>query len=266
MIRVAARLILDQARGCVQSKGLFTLALSGGRTPAGLYEFLSRKSEAASMPWKKTHIFWGDERLVPRDSEHSNFRLAEDSLLSRIKIPQANVHPMHVDRFDPEENAVLTEQGLRDFFSTRGAPRAANPREDGFPGLDLVLLGLGEDGHTASLFPNSPALAETGRMVAAVKSGPGITPAVTRLTLTLPVLNAARMVVFMVSGQSKHPALKQVLNPVSKKVLPAGLIRPRGQLIWLVHPPLPFLPGRQTRIFYNILSKFARCGCSFLLQ
>jgi len=234
----AAGLILDKAVQSVQSLGLFTLVLSGGRTPAGLYELLSRNSNARTMPWAKTHIFWGDERLVPRHSENSNFKLARDKLLSRIKIPETNVHPMCVDLESPEENARISEQKLLDFFSSRWPSEKAGGQKSFIPTFDLILLGLGRDGHTASLFPGSPVLEETSRMIAAVTPGPDIFPHVPRLTLTLPVLNAARMIVFLVSGQDKHPALRKVFEPVSGTVPPAGLVRPKEELIWLVHPSL----------------------------
>ena len=238
MNRFATGLILEQAALSVQRKGLFTMVLSGGRTPAGLYELLSRDNTARSMPWEKTHIFWGDERLVPRHSENSNFKLARDKLLSRVKIPKTNVHPMSVDLESPEENARISEQELLDFFRSHGPSEKAGRQKPFIPTFDLILLGLGRDGHTASLFPGSPVLEETSRMIAAVTPGPDIFPHVPRLTLTLPVLNAARMIVFLVSGQDKHPALKQVFEPVSGTVPPAGLVRPKEELIWLVHPSL----------------------------
>ncbi len=232
----AAERIREQAWRCVKDRGVFTLALSGGSTPSGLYRLLGEPGFSETMPWDRTHVFWGDERMVPRDSQESNFKLAWDHMLSRIPIPESNIHPMVVDRESLEENARLSEQALRSFYGIREPSGADDLGEGGLPVMDLVLLGLGGDGHTASLFPGSPALEEATKLVAAVPA-PEASPQVDRVSLTLPVLNKARSVFFLVSGQGKHPVLRQVLEQETKE-LPASLIHPREELIWLVHPPL----------------------------
>jgi len=232
----AAERIREQAWRCVKDRGVFTLALSGGSTPSGLYRHLGQPGFSETMPWDGTHVFWGDERMVPRDSEKSNFKLAWDQMLSRTPIPESNIHPMVVDRDALEENARLSEQSLRSFFGMREQSAAGDSGQAGLPEMDLVLLGLGGDGHTASLFPGSRALEEDTKLVAAVPA-PDASPQVDRVSLTLPVLNKARSVFFLVSGEGKHPVLRQVLGQEPNE-LPAGLIRPREELIWLVHPPL----------------------------
>ena len=236
LVHFAAERIRERAWRCVEERGMFILALSGGSTPSGLYRFLGQPDFSETMPWDRTHVFWGDERLVPMDSEESNFKLAWDHMLSRTPIPKSNIHPMVVDRGSLEENADLSEQSLRSFFGIQASSVAGDRGEHGLPQMDLVLLGLGGDGHTASLFPGSRALEEATKLVAAVPA-PGIPPEVDRVSLTLPVLNKARSVFFLVSGEGKHTVLKQVLEQETKE-LPAGLIRPREELIWLVHPPL----------------------------
>lgn len=228
LCRFAAELILARAEYCVQKRNIFTLVLSGGSTPASLYELLGAGEMAAAMPWKNIHIFWSDERVVPRESEHSNFRMAWERFLTVVGIPPANIHPFHVDEGSVEENARLSVQDIKNFF--------CDP-DSALPSFDLVLLGMGPDGHTASLFPGSMSLAEDTKIVVAVPA-PGISPAVPRLTLTLPVLNNAETVVFLVSGKNKHNALKQVLKPRrGLPLLPAGRVQPTGRIIWLVHPP-----------------------------
>ncbi len=236
LVHFAAERIREQAWRCVKDRGVFTLALSGGSTPSGLYRLLGEPGFSETMPWDRTHVFWGDERMVPRDSQESNFKLAWDQMLSRTPIPESNIHPMVVDRDALEENARLSEQYLRSFFRIQEQSAIGDRGEDGLPEMDLVLLGLGPDGHTASLFPGSLALEEATKLVAPVPA-PDVSPQVDRVSLTLPVLNKARSVFFLVSGQGKHPVLRQVLEQ-ERNDLPAGLIRPREELIWLVHPPL----------------------------
>jgi 6-phosphogluconolactonase len=207
------------AEAAVQERGRFSVALSGGNTPRTVYSLLA--SEHKQLPWDRIHIFFGDERHVPPDDPDSNFRMASESLLSKVPIPEKNIHRIHAE-LDAETAAEEYDQQLRDFF---GLVNQAWPR------FDLVFLGIGEDGHTASLFPGSEALTETSRRVAAnwVEKFKTF-----RITLTFPVLNHAAEVVFLVSGASKAQILSEILRPGTQKY-PAQSVQPEnGRLLWLV--------------------------------
>jgi 6-phosphogluconolactonase len=219
-----ARVVVDEARRAVAKTGCFYLALSGGSTPRPVYEALARPPFSADMPWDRTHVFWGDERCVPPGDARSNEAMARDRLLRHVPISEDRVHPMGCRGEDAARTAVRYEALLRTMF----------PRSDGalHEGLDVILLGLGEDGHTASLFLGSAALDETERWVAVAHGGE-----LTRVTLTAPFINLSGLVVFMVTGAAKAPAVRQVLEHASKDAdaLPAGRIRPvRGRLLWLL--------------------------------
>jgi 6-phosphogluconolactonase len=216
----AAEEVAARAREAVARRGRFAIALSGGSTPGLLYERLARRR---ALPWSRVHVFWGDERVVPPGHPDSNFGAAERTLLSRVPLPRANVHRVPTETHGPAVAARVYEDELRSFFAT--PPR-------GFPRFDLVLLGLGADGHTASLFPGNEALREEERLVLAplVPSLGGY-----RITLTLPVINNARSVVFLVSGEGKAGILARVLEGSGGEELPARLVRPHdGELLWLV--------------------------------
>ena len=198
----AAAEFLARARTAVAQRGRFIVALPGGSTPNRFYAHLAgwRRAGTGRIPWGKIHVFWGDERLVPPGHPDSNFRAVNDALLVHVPIPQANVHRIRTEGRSPAGAAALYEQEIRTFF--RLARRAA-------PRFDLVVLGLGADGHTASLFPGSEALAEDARLVAAplvAKLGTH------RITVTLPVLNNARTIMFLVSGGQKSEALARALH------------------------------------------------------
>jgi 6-phosphogluconolactonase len=204
----------------VQGSGRFTVALSGGSTPKHLYSLLGSPDYKERIPWNNVHLFWGDERCVPPDHPESNFGMVRESLLSKIKIPAENIHRMAGER-EPQAAAAEYEKHLQEFF---GLESGALPR------FDLILLGIGEDGHTASLFPGSDALNETRRLV--------IAPFVEklnsyRLTLTLPVLNSGAEVWFLVTGASKADAVKKVLRGSAD--LPAAKVQPvNGRLVWFI--------------------------------
>jgi 6-phosphogluconolactonase len=202
----------------VRSNGSFSIALSGGNTPRTLYRLLSTRFRD-QIPWKKVHVFWGDERYVPLADPQSNYRMARESLLDAVPCPAENVHPMPTELPDPDLAAREYEKTLRNYFS-----------ED-WPRFDLVLLGLGEEGHTASLFPGSPALNESKRWVVAVK-----TPAKTalRLTLTLPAITGASNIYFLITGSNKAEALHHVLtgSPDPKSYPASGIHRAKGTVIW----------------------------------
>jgi 6-phosphogluconolactonase len=210
------------AREAVTVRGRFTVALAGGSTPRGLYLQLAanEQSGASRLPWDRIHVFFGDERCVPPDHPESNFRMASESLLARVPIPPANVHRLRGED-DPARAAAEAERDLREFFGT------------GRPKFDLVLLGLGTDGHTASLFPETEALRESVRLVAA-----NWVPKLNahRLTLTLPVLNNAEEIGFLVTGAEKAKVLTEILRPsASGFAHPASAVRPTcGRLLWLV--------------------------------
>jgi 6-phosphogluconolactonase len=192
-----------------------TVVLSGGTTPKGVYEQLASENFKGRVPWSRVHLFWGDERPVPPDHPESNYFLAYETLISRVPIPPENVYRMPGGKADPEKAAGEYEQTLRDFFRSSGGE---------WPVFDLVLLGIGPDGHTASLFPGSPVLQEKKRWVAApyiekLKSY--------RITLTLPVFNHARQVIFLAAGKEKAAVLKEwQTTDASLARVPFQLIKP----------------------------------------
>lgn len=204
----------------VRSQGRCALVLSGGSTPRPLYGLLASRFRG-QIPWAHVHVFWGDERYVPPADPHSNYRMARETLLDRVPCPAANVHPMPTHLSDPDAAARDYEAVVRSYFA--GEP----------PAFDLVLLGLGEEGHTASLFPGSTALEERTRWVVAVKT-PADPP--TRLTLTLPVLNRAAHAYFLVAGASKGRALHHILSGAADPgVFPAAGVRlDSGTVTWWV--------------------------------
>lgn len=210
--RAAAEEVARRAGDAVAARGAFTVALAGGATPAALYALLADPAAPyrARIPWDRVHVFFGDERNVPPDHADSNFRLAHEALLRHVA--PAAVHRIEGER-DAHEAAARYERALADRFGPGPPPR-----------LDLVLLGLGPDGHTASLFPGVPELDERRRWVAA----PWI-PALSarRITLTFPVLDAAAAVLFVVSGVAKRDALRRLLAPPpGKPLVPAARVRP----------------------------------------
>jgi 6-phosphogluconolactonase len=221
----AAKRVVAIAEEAVARCGRFTVALSGGSTPKRLYSLLADEPYRTRLPWRETHIFWGDERAVPPDHPDSNFGMARATLLSRVPIPANQVHRMQAERADLDEAAGEYQAEIAKTF-------AAQPPDEP-PAFDLILLGLGTDGHTASLFPYTRALRETRRWVA-----PNYIPTLkaNRLTLTTPILNRASMILFLISGIEKAAAFQAVLQgPPAPERLPAQLIRPiAGRLVWLI--------------------------------
>lgn len=200
---------------------MFSLVLSGGSTPQAVYERLAGAMTRANVAWENIHLFWGDERCVPPDHAESNFRMVNEALLRRITIPPANIHRIEAER-PPTNAAERYENGLRVFFGLK---------EKEFPRFDLILLGLGEDGHTASLFPDTPMLAETEHLVAA-----GFVPRINthRISMTLPTINNARALMFLVAGARKAKILYEVLEGTSRQY-PAQRVEPTdGTLLWLL--------------------------------
>jgi 6-phosphogluconolactonase len=218
--REVARAIVHRMNETLTTTDYFTLSLAGGQTPRTLYGVLATEYRD-TIPWSRLHLFWGDERYVARDNPRSNYRLVQESLLDHVPIPRENVHFMPTDLPEPEDAAVAYEQTLREWF------RSSWPR------FDLVLLGMGPDGHTASLFPGSPALGERTRWVVAVRAP--VEPRL-RLTLTPPVLNNAPLVFFLVAGAEKADVLRRVLTAASGAIAyPAAAVRPGGgDVVWWV--------------------------------
>jgi len=217
----AALLFAERCRGAVEARGRYLVALSGGSTPRQLYTLLAQPPFVQQIEWGKVHFFWGDERCVPPDHPESNYRMVAESLLAHVPVPQENVHRAPVEAGDPEAVAAAYEEALRRFFLLGPG---------GLPRFDLVLLGMGADGHTASLFPGSPALEETSRLVVAA-----YTEALGshRVTFTLPLINHARTAAFLVAGVDKRESLSAVLGGESR--LPAGRVRPaNGEVYWFV--------------------------------
>lgn len=208
----------------VQSHGDFAVALSGGSTPKRLYALLATPPFADTMPWERVHFFWGDERAVAPEHPDSNYGTAREALFDRISIPPGNVHRIPAEQPDPETAASAYESTLRRFFRLASAA---------LPRFDLIFLGMGADGHTASLFPGSDALRETRRLVVA----PWVEAVGShRVSLTCPVINNAACIVFLVTGAEKAEPLRRVLETEDGGAeLPARLIRPRdGELFWFV--------------------------------
>ncbi len=218
--RGAAELLVRLAREATAARGRFSVALSGGGTPWRTYALLAQPPFREAVPWGRTHIFWGDERCVAPEDPRSNAHMAREALLDHVPVPAGQVHPMDCGPA-PAAEARRYEALLREFF-TPDAPR-----------FDLILLGLGENGHTASLFPGDPALAETERWVASVYVAE---QDLHRLTLTVPLINQARTVAFLVSGAAKAAVVREVIaGPRDPERLPAQLILPEpGELHWLL--------------------------------
>jgi 6-phosphogluconolactonase len=209
----------------VAQKGSFTVALAGGSTPRSLYALLSDDSTFRSkVPWDKLHFFFGDERHVPPDSPDSNFRMANEALFSKGLVKPEQITRIKGEYFDTERASLEYEQVLRAYFRLKDGE---------YPRFDLVLLGMGDEGHTLSLFPGTRALHATNRIVVRNWVGKLFTE---RITLTAPAANEASRVIFLVTRSDKAPALKAVLEgPYEPEQLPAQLIQPvNGKLLWLV--------------------------------
>lgn len=219
--RGALEAIFPLMDSAVMQRGRFAVALSGGHTPARLYALWSTAPFRERTPWDRVHLFWGDERFVPPDDPLSNYRMTREALISRVPIPAANVHPFPVERARPDEAAATYENDLRAFFGA------------GEPAFDLQLQGLGPEGHTASIFPGSPALEERERWAMAVHAPAKPSE---RLTLTPVVLNRGRNTFFLVAGAGKRAiiaALRQERDP-GHSAYPAARIQPAGDVRWLL--------------------------------
>jgi 6-phosphogluconolactonase len=219
------------AEAAIAAPGRFCVALSGGNTPRNVYALLAQ-GEKDRLPWEKIFVFFGDERCVPPDHPDSNYRMAHESLLSKVPIPPQNVFRVHAE-LEPHAAADQYDRQLRAFFRL-----AANA----WPAFDLVLLGIGEEGHTASLFPGSAALTEKTKLVVANWVEKFQTY---RITFTYPVLNHAEEVLFLASGGSKAQILRDLFDPAKKSAYPAQGVQPQhGKLLWIADRDAASLLGR----------------------
>jgi len=203
--------LVEAARDMLAVKGRFTLALSGGKTPRYLYTFLAREC-SSEISWEEVHFFWSDERCVSQESEDSNFAMAYKALISEAPLPSQNIHRISAEINPPEKAAGNYERMIREFFK---------PEEEGAFLFDAMILGVGEDGHTASLFPGSSALAEKSRWVLAVNA---------------PLINRSRSIFFLVSGDKKRKVVREILkNPeTARRLYPAAMIHPLGSVTWYI--------------------------------
>jgi 6-phosphogluconolactonase len=220
LCEATANHIIDLANASITANGRFVIALSGGSTPNELYKLLASEPYQKKIPWKDTHIFWGDERCVGLDDKLNNAFVARTLLLDKVDIPVTNMHPVQVD-LSPADAAIKYEDVLKIFFK-KDAPQ-----------FDLIFLGLGENAHTASLFPGTAVLHEKDRWVKEVYVAE---QKMYRVTMTAPLLNQARHIIFLVTGQSKAEVLHTIFNsPYDPEKYPAQLIQPvNGDLYWYV--------------------------------
>ena len=217
LLQRALELVVAKITGAIAARGQCTIVLSGGSTPKPLYEAIADHA----LPWDKIQIFWGDERYVSADHPDSNQRMARQAWLNRVQIPESNIHPMPTEAGDPAVDAQAYEKELLQLGQIAAGE---------FPVFDLVLLGMGDDGHTASLFPHTEALTVGDRLVTV-----GNKDGQPRLTLTVPAINQAHCVIFLVAGENKRPALAQVFAPSGDEMTyPSRLIQPQGELWWLL--------------------------------
>ena len=217
LIKRSLEVILSKIQEAIEKSDRFTIALAGGGTPKPLYEAIATQN----LPWEKIHVFWGDERYVPADHPDSNQGMARNAWLDKVNIPAANIHPMPTEGTSPVADAQKHEAQLQEFFGITAGT---------FPDFDVILLGIGDDAHTASLFPHTDALQVQDQLVTV-----GNKDGQPRITFTAPLINHAHCVIFLVAGSSKRPALAQIFAPEADAVTyPARLIQPQGELWWLL--------------------------------
>jgi len=220
LFKAAADQILTLCESCIAEKGKFTIALSGGNTPRKLYELLAQNPYVKKIDWKNVFVFWSDERCVPASDDENNSHMAAIALLNNVPIPKENIFPVPVN-FEPSKAAARYEQMIKSFFKN------TEPR------FDLVLLGLGEDGHTASLFPGTDILSEKKALVKQVYVNE---KKVFRISFTIPLINNAKQVMFLVTGKEKSTVIEKLfVKPPKKNTLPAQFIKPlKGNLHWML--------------------------------
>ncbi len=234
LARAAARQFVEWAWQCIARDGMFSVALAGGNTPREFYRVLSTGEFRTQVDWGKVHLFWGDERAVPPEHPDSNYGMTRREFLVRVAIPAANIHRMEAERPIIGRAAEDYEELLRQFLPLNSA---------GIPRFHLILLGIGKDGHTASLFPGARKLRHTSRWVSTPQAPK---PGARRMTLTLPVLNAAHQVLFLVTGAEKAEVLQAVLEGQRDPPLPAQLVTvPDGRRMFLVDEAAARLLARE---------------------
>ncbi len=219
--KAGAELFVKTAQEAVNKNGRFTVALTGGNSPVELYKLLAQSPYKEQMPWQNTFVFWGDERWVPLSDEKSNAKMAFDTFLDKVPIPKSQIYPMWEDNMEPEAFALKYEQLLQEHFKHES------------PQFDLIHLGMGDDGHTASLFPGTDVLHEKTRWVQAYYLEP---QSMYRITLTAPLINQAKLINFLTFGSSKAPALHEVLQgDKNPEKYPSQLINPEdGEVLWFI--------------------------------
>jgi 6-phosphogluconolactonase len=235
LARAAAELFVNTAADSIEARGRFWVALSGGTTPRRLYKLLATSAFSSRVDWGRISIFWGDERYVPADDPDSNYRMTAEALLQHVPIPFTQVYRVPTEIDPPRAAAAAYEHEIRRCFRVF----------DSVPQFDLIFLGLGTNGHTASLFPRSPALKETSRLVLADFVAEVNT---WRITMSKSLLNRGRTVAFLITGQEKADVLREVLlGPPDPARLPAQLIAPEGALLWMVDKAAGILSPSEER-------------------
>jgi len=226
----AAAFTAGRAVEVSREKGWCSVMLSGGTTPIKFYERLASPAYNGIIPWRNVHFFWGDERCVPPGHSDSNYHAADSALLSRLPVYPGQVHRIQVESGSPEDVADAYEGEMRALFLAMNGPFL-----NGIPRFDLVLLGIGPDGHTASLFPGDTALDESTRLFRAVTAPAGFAPAL-RITATLPLINSADTVVFLASGRNKSTAVASALSGKveTRACSPAAMVAPQEALVWFI--------------------------------
>ncbi len=233
LIQDGASLTVVFANARVAAKGRFSWVLAGGNTPRDLYRLLAQPPFVEQMPWAHSHIFWGDERCVRHDDPQSNFAMAQAAMLAHVPIPKKNVHRLVCESHPPAECARAYERSLSEFF------------KDETPSFDLLNLGVGSDGHTASLFPRHPALDQKDHWVIDIPRAPAA-PKLPRVSLTLPIINQAKVILFLAKGQNKKRRIEEILENSGdpNHPLPAARVKALEKTIWLLH--WPAVPGEDS--------------------
>lgn len=222
----AAEQIVELARTAVTARGRFSIALAGGNTPRRAYELLAT-THRDEIDWSRVQVVFGDERFVAQDDVRSNYKMANETLLSRVPVSPSHVYPAPTDLATPRIAAEAYDRTLNTLASDAGTS------------VDLALLGIGPDGHTASLFPGDPAVGETSQWAVAVAAPTAVQPAVPRITTTLPFLNAARNAIFLIAGADKRPVIEQILHAApGASPYPAAQVAPRQGAIWMIERSL----------------------------
>ncbi|MFP4498819.1 MAG: 6-phosphogluconolactonase [Vulcanimicrobiota bacterium] len=233
MSRQGAGVIVEKARKAVKSKGFFTLVLAGGNTPLRTYQILA-ENYLDIFPWHKTYVFWGDERMVPPGDKQSNYKSAYENMLSAVPIPENHIFRIKGEKNNPAEAAREYKKTIGEFFETNNL-LVKDDKASCFPKFDLIILGMGADGHTASLFPGSNVL-EEDRSWVAVSTAPETSPASRRITLTYPVINNSQVVLFLISGKKKLPLVNQVLKKSEGyEKWPVSGVKPDEELYWIIN-------------------------------